>query len=85
MEKISKYSNLWQNKGTKYIGNLLVGEGEKDVREHQIFSKGILKEFENKQFLVLKQWDIYFEQLYGNYMKLSKEERQPRHKKEIFG
>lgn len=80
LQKLSKKIIIhWQYEKTKYIGNIVAGEENKDVRLRTIFNEGISIQFEGKSFLIPKQWDKYLSQVYGDYMKLPPKDLQKPH------
>ena len=80
LQKLSKKIIIhWQYEKTKYIGNIVAGEENKDVRLRTIFDEGISIQFEGKSFLIPKQWDKYLSQVYGDYMKLPPKDLQKPH------
>lgn len=82
LEKVSKKIIIfWKDRPTKFIGNILAGAEGKDIRLYSDFNEGVLKKFENHEFLVPECWDKYLKQIYGNYMILPPQsEQKPKHK-----
>ena len=68
------------NKPSKYMGNIMSGSGRKSERlSASIFDEIIYLPFEDCEFPVPKQYDLYLKTIYGDYMKIPDKEHQIRH------
>lgn len=82
LQRISKrIITFWNKKETKYVANIYGIKGfYKEIMPKEYIGTPVLKEFEKEMFYVPEQWDKYLTHLYGDYMKLPKEEdRKPKH------
>lgn len=82
LQRISKrIITFWNKKETKYVANIYGIKGfYKEIMPKEYIGIPVLKEFEKEMFYVPEQWDKYLTHLYGDYMKLPKEEdRKPKH------
>ena len=52
---------------------------EREVMKKEIFSSYIKVKFEGKEFMAIKDYDLYLTSLYGNYMKLPPIEKRTTH------
>lgn len=68
------------NKPSKYMGNIMSGSGRKSERlSASIFDEVMYLPFEDCEFPVPKQYDLYLKTIYGNYMKVPDKEHQISH------
>lgn len=62
----------YNNKNRLLFGG---GYGLKDLMPKTLFDEKILTKFEDAQFYIYKDYDLYLTKLYGNYMELPPEEK----------
>ena len=84
---ISKLENglrKYDARKERYVGNFLGRYKEKEIMPTEIFDETILMDFESLQVPVMKDYDTYLRNLYGDYMQLPpKDEQINRHAIEI--
>lgn len=74
---------LYKDKETEYVNNIFGMNYEKVKKE--VMKMPILAKFEDKKFPIPILYDEYLRTLYGDYMKIPKEDkRQPKHKVDMF-
>lgn len=62
-----------------WLGNVF--QGQKEFFPSEIYTDIIIHKFEDAEFPIPRQYDIYLKKLYGNYMELPPvEDRRPKHK-----
>lgn len=69
-EKIEKLCLKIEKKETKFFGCYFVSTVKNGFFEKDIFDKTILKEFENKKYPILEEYDLLLRRIYGDYMSL---------------
>lgn len=61
---------------SEYVGNVISGYGLREINKRQSYSDFIL--FEGKKYHMIREYDSYLKNLYGNYMELPPKEQQVR-------
>lgn len=75
IETISKYDF----NSSEYVACCLTQYGDKEILPKYIFQSTIQQEFEGREYSIIKNYDKYLSQLYGNYMELPPKEKQISH------
>ena len=79
VEKIEKpFRNMTNTKGA-YCGNIFSAYRESEVVSQEIYNEYTEIEFEGKNFMCIKNYELYLSNLYGDYMKLPPLEKQVTH------
>ena len=75
MERIDKLSSKYLFDECEYVGNFSCGQGKKE-RFHRTSFELTTHLFEGRQYKIMKGYDEYLSNLYGNYMQLPPKEKQ---------
>ncbi len=79
IKRLNKVATKYNKYDKKYVYNYTIPY--KNMVKKSWFSDYKLKKFENDKFSVIKDYDLYLRELYGDYMQLPpEEERGSRHK-----
>ena len=84
---ISKLENglrKYDARKERYVGNFLGRYKEKEIMPTEIFDETILMDFESLQVPVMKDYDTYLRNLYGDYMQLPPVEKRIGHSFEAY-
>ena len=63
----------------KYVANMMSQYGKKEIMHKKSFDSYIEMPFEDEKFLVIKGWEEYLTNIYGEYMKLPPVEQRKGH------
>lgn len=73
--KIIKMAKKYTYNDSEYVGAFIFGYGIRErAKKDEIFSKKIKVEFEKEKFIIPQEYDKYLSNLFGDYMKIPKEE-----------
>ena len=79
-EKRRRLQELGQAEASEFVAYVPSERKERALYPAQMFQSYTLLQFEDEQFSVIKDWDAYLKQLYGDYMQLPPiEERVNKH------
>lgn len=76
MDKIARKSNSIES---DEMGCLVWGYGKREIIPSFVHAEHIYLPFEDKEYMAIKDYDIYLTHLYGNYMELPPKEKQVTH------
>ena len=74
-KNISKIMNMGNKKGSNYVGHLNLTHSMKNLYPNY-FNEYIYHKFEKYEFRIVKEYDKFLTQKYGNYMKMLPKEQQ---------
>ena len=77
--KLHKTMTYYKFGSTRKAGFLLSAYGEREVMDEKVFESFDNIKFENLNFAIIQNYDIYLTSLYGNYMELPPKEQQKTH------
>jgi lipopolysaccharide cholinephosphotransferase len=76
---IDKFAKLFPYKKKLFVGCAVGIYGQKEIFKKYIYEEITNKKFENRDFQVLKNYDEYLRQIYGDYMRYPPVEKQVSH------
>ena len=76
MEKVAKNASKTQ---TNRMSSLVWGYGKKEIVPSSIHTIHIDLPFEDRNYMAIKDYDIYLTNLFGDYMQLPPKEKQVSH------
>lgn len=79
LNKIQEISLKENNKICENAGVLVCGTGKKDIFPSEIFNEYIEVPFEDANFMIIKEYEIFLKHRFGDYMKLPPIEEQQSH------
>ncbi|WP_142999010.1 LicD family protein, partial [Streptococcus mitis] len=83
VEKIHSIAETYDFESSTYVGNILGRYRKKEIVDKTIFGSGIKLDFEELQLNCPEVFDSYLKHIYGDYMKLPKEEDRVAHFEEL--
>ena len=83
VEKIHSIAETYDFESSTYVGNILGRYHKKEIVDKTIFGSGIKLDFEELQLNCPEVFDSYLKHIYGDYMKLPKEEDRVAHFEEL--
>ncbi len=78
-EEIGRLDKRYPVEGGRYVCNLTCVPGRKEMLERSCFDSYITMEFEGRDFMVMRGWEDWLTQVYGNYMELPPLEKRVSH------
>lgn len=79
IDKMDKYARKSNNKVSKEMACLVWGYGEREVLPSSLHDNHIYLPFENREYMSIRDYDIYLRNIYGDYMQLPPKEKQITH------
>jgi len=73
--KIDKHAKTISNRTEAFAGNLVWGYGSREVMDASVFSQLVDIQFEHYSFKIMKRYDEYLRNIYGDYMEYPPEEK----------
>lgn len=81
---IKKVMKLSSNNKSEYVSEIVWCRDTKEIYPYTWFTETIECNFEREMFLIIKEYDQYLTQFYGDYMKLPKKSEQINHEMEAY-
>lgn len=75
-KKAHEVAMEYNNENSNYVINFFSPYRTREIFEKEVYMKHENHKFENKSFSVIKNYDLYLRQIYGDYMKLPPKEKQ---------
>ena len=83
VEKLHKIAATYSFDDSEFVGNILGRYREKEIVSKKIFGNSKLLKFEDIEIRSPEDYDGYLKHIYGDYMKLPKEEDRIAHFEEM--
>lgn len=72
-KELKKIASTYEYEKSGYVGNIVWGEGKKDIFLKSDFDDLVEVDFHGVKLHAMKNWDKYLKQIYGDYMELPPE------------